>query len=73
MAAVFGVLYGVFVLIEVFIRLGLALLLSMGMALLMAWGWDSSDRAASGTQELVSAASTQDATAAPKPPARSTE
>lgn len=29
---------------EVFVRLGLALLLSLGLAVLLAWGWDSSDR-----------------------------
>jgi hypothetical protein len=49
-------------LIEVFVRLGLALLLSMGLAVLLAWGWDSSDRAAAVSQEMVSAAPAQDAT-----------
>ncbi len=61
--------------IEVFVRLGLALLLSLSLAVLLAWGWDSSDRVASGTQDLVSTAPTQNATdtAAPQPPARSNE
>jgi hypothetical protein len=62
-------------LIEVFVRLGLALLLSMGLAVLLAWGWDSSDRAASGTRALVSAAPSQHATGSAASPAtaRSTE
>ena len=47
----------------------------MSLAVLLAWGWDSSDRAASGTQDLVSTAPTQNATdtAAPQPPARTSE
>jgi len=48
-------------LIEVFVRLGLALLLSVSLAVLLAWGWHSSDRVATGSQALANAASTQDA------------
>ncbi|WP_157572207.1 hypothetical protein [Hydrogenophaga taeniospiralis] len=33
--------------IEIFLRLGLALIVSLGLAVLLAWGWDSSDRNAS--------------------------
>jgi hypothetical protein len=29
--------------IEMLVRLGLALFLSLGLAVLLAWGWDSSD------------------------------
>jgi hypothetical protein len=43
-------------LVEVFLRLGLALLLSMGLAVLLAWGWHSSDRSALGESATVSAA-----------------
>jgi hypothetical protein len=28
---------------EIFARLGLALVLSLGLAVLLAWGWDSSE------------------------------
>lgn len=43
-------------LIEVFVRLGLALLLSLGLAVLLAWGWDSSDRThPSAVQQLTEA------------------
>ena len=42
--------------IEVFVRLGLALLLSLGLAVLLAWGWDSSDRThPSAVQQLTEA------------------
>ncbi len=62
-------------LIEVFLRLGLALLLSMSLAVLLAWGWYSSDRAAIGPETTVSAAASQAPTSVAKPvaPAVSTE
>jgi hypothetical protein len=55
-------------LVEVFLRLGLALLISMGLAVLLAWGWDSSDRAVGGGLDAtVSAASQQAITGDAKP------
>ena len=57
---------GVF-LIEVFLRLGLALLLSMGLAVLLAWGWYSSERAAIGPEATLSAAASPAPTGAAKP------
>jgi hypothetical protein len=45
-------------LIEVLMRLGLALLLSLSLAVLMAWGWHSSDRAQL-PADVVSSASTR--------------
>jgi len=62
-------------LIEVFVRLGLALLLSMGLAVLLAWGWDSSDRAATPAQDVVSATTSHNAngTSPAQAPALSTE
>lgn len=67
-------MWGVF-LIEVFLRLGLALLISMGLAVLLAWGWYSSDRAAIGPEATVSAAASQAPTGGARPvaPAVSTE
>ena len=61
--------------IEVFLRLGLALLISMGLAVLLAWGWYSSDRAAIGPEATVSAAASQAPTGAARAvaPAVSTE
>jgi hypothetical protein len=54
-------------LIEVFLRLGLALLLSMSLAVLLAWGWYSSDRATIGPEATVSAAASKTPTDATRP------
>lgn len=51
-----------------FLRLGLALLLSMGLAVLLAWGWYSSERAAIGPEATLSAAASPAPTGAAKPP-----
>ena len=58
-----------------FLRLGLALLLSMSLAVLLAWGWYSSDRAANGESATVSAAASQSpaGAATPATPSVSTE
>ena len=41
--------------IEILTRLGMALLLSLGLAALMAWGWSQNDAAATAAQEELSA------------------
>jgi hypothetical protein len=43
------------VLIELLTRLGAALLLSLSLALLMAWGWSQTDAASSAAQEDLNA------------------
>jgi hypothetical protein len=54
-------------LIEVLVRLGLALLLSLSLAVLLAWGWHSSDRSPVAPEAIYSAATTS--TAVPALPA----
>ncbi|MEZ5646384.1 MAG: hypothetical protein R3E94_11215 [Burkholderiaceae bacterium] len=41
--------------IEMFVRLGLALTLSLGLAVLLAWGWDRSDPPPTDAPRLVEA------------------
>ena len=41
--------------IEMLVRLGLALFLSLGLAVLLAWGWDSSDDRPSPTHRPLAA------------------
>ena len=41
--------------IEMFVRLGLALTLSLGLAVLLAWGWDRSDPPSGDAPRLVEA------------------
>lgn len=41
---------------EIFARLGLALVLSLGLAVVMAWGWDSSEPLPATTSQLADAA-----------------
>ena len=48
--------------IEMLFRLGVALVLSLSLALLLAWGWDSSDAV---TGQQPAAASEQTSTPAP--------
>jgi len=43
--------------IEMFVRLGLALTLSLGLAVLLAWGWDRSDPPRSEAPRLVEVSS----------------
>lgn len=43
------------VLIEILTRLGLALLLSLGLAGLMAWGWSQNDAASTAAQVELNA------------------
>lgn len=52
------------VLIELLTRLGGALLLSLSLALLMAWGWSQTDAASTEAQETLNASVTLDGTAA---------
>ncbi|MCB4362345.1 hypothetical protein KIH07_01275 [Hydrogenophaga taeniospiralis] len=44
--------------IEIFLRLGLALIVSLGLAVLLAWGWDSSERSAAGDETIQLSADT---------------
>jgi hypothetical protein len=41
---------------EIFTRLGLALVLSLGLAVLMAWGWDSTEPLPSTPAQVANAA-----------------
>jgi len=41
-----------------FVRLGLALTLSLGLAVLLAWGWDQSDPPVTDAPHLVEASPT---------------
>jgi hypothetical protein len=41
---------------EIFTRLGLALVLSLGLAVLMAWGWDSAEPLPSTPAQVANAA-----------------
>ncbi len=46
--------------VEILVRLGFALLLSLCLAVLLAWGWDTSDPSpATASSPLLSAASTR--------------
>jgi hypothetical protein len=45
-------------LIEIFTRLGGALLLSLALAVLMAWGWSQTDAASTEAQEDLNASAT---------------
>lgn len=47
--------------IEIFLRLGLALIVSLGLAVLLAWGWDSSDRIATADDTVQLSADTPSA------------
>jgi hypothetical protein len=40
-------------LIEMLVRLGLALLLSLTVAVLMAWGWNHAERSAQGAEQAA--------------------
>lgn len=51
--------------IEIFVRLGFALLLSLSLALLMAWGWHHSDQTPTQAKELVMMGSGSLVTASP--------
>jgi len=51
--------------IEIFARLGFALLLSLSLALLMAWGWHHSDQAPDQAKDLVMVGSGTLVTASP--------
>ena len=42
-----------FGLIEMLVRLGLALLLSLSVAVLMAWGWSNGEQPSQGTEQAV--------------------
>lgn len=43
------------VVIEMLTRLGVALLLSLSLAVLMAWGWSQTDAASTAAQEEINA------------------